>query len=81
MNHLSDISTHAMNKIWDRTPRNFQQIAIPWLLMMKCPPNCPQAMVLVQGTGGGKLAIAQTVGCVDCGVTTAHYRRDACISR
>ena len=69
LNHLTDISTHAMKEIWDRTPRDFQQIAIPRLLMMRCPPNRPQAMVLVQGTGGGKSAVAQTVGCVDCGVT------------
>ena len=33
--------------------------------MMRCPPNRPQALLLVQGTGGGKSAVAQTVGCVD----------------
>ena len=36
--------------------------------MMRCVPNTPQALLLVQGTGAGKLAVAQTVGIVDCGV-------------
>ena len=50
------------------SPR-FQNEAIPRLLMMNCPPYRPQALLLVQGTGGGKSAVAQTVGCVNCGVT------------
>ena len=37
--------------------------------MMRCVPNHPQALLLVQGTGGGKSAVVQTVGIVDCGVT------------
>ena len=41
----------------------------PRLLMMRCTPNIPQALLLIQGTGGGKSAVAQTVGVVDCGVT------------
>ena len=36
---------------------------------MRCAPYNSQLLLLVQGTSGGKLAIAQTVGCVDCGVT------------
>ena len=36
--------------------------------MMQYPPHRPEALLLVQGTGGGKSAVAQTVGCVDCGV-------------
>ena len=67
--HLSDISTQAMQAIWDRTPQNFQKEAIPRLLMMRCLPHRPEALLLVQGTGGGKSAVAQTVGCVECGVT------------
>lgn len=66
---LSAISDHAMKSIWDRTPIDFQREAIPRLLMMRCVPYNPQALLLVQGTGGGKSAVAQTVGCVDCGVT------------
>ena len=66
---LSDITYHAMREIWKRTPNEFQQEAIPRLLMMRCAPNVPQALLLVQGTGGGKSAVAQTVGVVDCGVT------------
>ena len=66
---LSAISDQAMKSIWDRTPIDFQREAIPRLLMMRCVPYNPQALLLVQGTGGGKSAVAQTVGCVDCGVT------------
>ena len=58
-----------MQEIWDRSPRDFQKEAIPRLLMMRCLPHRPEALLLVQGTGGGKSAVAQTVGCVDCGVT------------
>ena len=58
-----------MQEVWDRSPRDFQQVAIPRLLMMRCPPYRPEALLLVQGTGGGKSAVAQTAGCVDCGVT------------
>jgi len=57
-----------MREIWNRTPNDFQQEAIPRLLMMRCAPNVPQALLLVQGTGGGKSVVAQTVGVVDCGV-------------
>ena len=58
-----------MKLVWDRTPIDFQREAIPRLLMMRCAPHNPQALLLVQGTGGGKSAVAQTVGCVDCGMT------------
>ena len=58
-----------MQMIWGRTPMDFQREAIPRLLMMRCAPYTPQALLLVQGTGGGKSAVAQTVACIDCGVT------------
>ena len=58
-----------MTDIWDRTPRNFEQKTIPRLLMMRCYPYCPEALLLVEGTGGGKSTFSQTVGYVDCGVT------------
>ena len=67
--HMSAISHQAMTEIWDRSPRDFQREAIPRLLMMRCNPYQPEAILLVQGTGGGKSAVAQTVRCVDCGVT------------
>ena len=63
------ISQQAMISVWNRTPRDFQAEAIPRLLMMRCVPNTPSAMLLVQGTGGGKSAVPQTVGTVTCGVT------------
>ena len=35
-----------------------------------CVGGCVcEALLLVQGTGAGKYAVAQTVGTVDCGVT------------
>ena len=66
---ITAISNHTMQCVWDRTPHQFQREAIPRLLLMRCAPHTPQALLLVQGTGGGKSAVAQTVGCVDCGVT------------
>lgn len=47
-----------MHEIWDCTPCDFQQVAIPRLLMMQYPPHCPEALLLVQGTGSGKSAVA-----------------------
>ena len=66
---LYDIADHAMRKIWNCTPYDFQRETIPRLLMMRCTPNIPQALLLIQGTGSGKSAVVQTVGVVDCGVT------------
>ena len=63
------IAEQAMITTWNRTPRDFQKEAIPRLLMMRCVPNTPSAMLLVQGTGGGKSAVPQTVGAVTCGIT------------
>ena len=54
-----------MQMIWGCTPMDFQREAIPRLLMMRCAPYTPQALLLVQGTGGGKSAVAQTVACID----------------
>ena len=65
---LSDIVDHAMREIWNCTPNEFQQKAIPRLLMMIRAPNVPQALLLVQGTGSGKSTVAQTVSFVECGV-------------
>ena len=58
-----------MQAIWDRSPRSFQKEVIPRLLMMRCPPYHPEAMLLAHITGGGKSAVAQTVRCVEYGVT------------
>ena len=66
---ITNISNQAMHLVWNRSPTDFQKEAIPRLLMMRCAPYTPQALLLIQGTGGGKSAVAQTVGCVDCGVT------------
>ena len=63
------IAEQAMQLTWNRTPCNFQKEAIPRLLMMRCVPNNPSAMLLVQGTGCGKSAVPQTVGAVTRGVS------------
>ena len=63
------ISEQAMQSTWKCTPRDFQREAMPRLLMMRCIPNTPSAMLLVQGTGSGKSAVPQTVGAVTRGVT------------
>ena len=66
---ISHISDQSMQMIWGRTLKDFQREAIPRLLMMRCALYTTHALSLVQGTGGGKLAVAQTVACIDCGVT------------
>ena len=58
-----------MQSVWNKTPVDFQREAIPRLLSMRCVPCNPQTFLLVQGTGSGKSAVAQTVGIVDGGVT------------
>ena len=63
------IAEQAMLATWNCTSRDFQREAIPRLLMTRCVPNVPSAMLLVQGTGGGKSAVPQTVGAVTRGVT------------
>ena len=62
------IAEQGMISTWNCTPPNFQKEVIPRLLMMRCVPNTPSAMLLVQGTGGGKSAVPQTVGTVTCGI-------------
>ena len=61
LGHLDNISSNAMYDVWDHTPYNFQQLAIPRLLMMICPPHRPEALLLVQGTSGVKSIVTQTV--------------------
>ena len=65
----NSIATMAMEEVWGNTPRNFQRETIPYLLMMRCHPNSPSPLLLIQGTGGGKSAVPQTVGVVTRGVT------------
>ena len=58
-----------MQSVWNKIPIDFQREAIPRLLSMRCVPCNPHVLLLVQGTGGGKSAVAQTVSIVDGGVT------------
>ena len=58
-----------MQSMWNKTPVDFQREAIPRLLSMRRVLYNPRALLLVQGTGGGKSAVAQTGGIVDGGVT------------
>ena len=55
---LAHISDHAMQEIWNRTPIDFQRETITRLLMMRCASNHPQSLLVVQGTGSGKSAVA-----------------------
>ena len=66
---ISAISDQAMQLVWNRAPIKLQREAIPRLLMIRCASYNPQVLLLVKGTGGGKSSVAQTAGCVICGVT------------
>ena len=59
----------AMSSVWNRNPKEFQREAIARLLLMKCQPHTPCALLLVQGTGGGKSMVPMTVGITTCGVS------------
>lgn len=65
----SQISDQLMQMICGCTHMNFQREALPRLLMIRCASYTPQAFLLVQGTSGGKSAVAQTVACIDCRIT------------
>ena len=66
---FDSITTEAMQHVWNRTPRSFQLNTISHVIRMRCHPHNPQATLLVQGTGGGKSTVHQTIGTVDGGVT------------
>ena len=58
-----------MESVWGKTPHGFQRTVLPVLLDMWCSGGEPGCVLMVQGTGGGKSAIPQTVGTVFVGVT------------
>ena len=53
---------HAMVSTRNLLSHDFQKEATSRLLMMRCVPNIPSAMLIVQGGGGGKSDVSQTVG-------------------
>ena len=63
------MSDQSIQMVWDKTLIYFHCENISRLLSMRCFPFNPQALLLVQGTGGGKSEVVQTVGSIDSGVT------------
>lgn len=63
------IADDAMKTVWDMSPNSFQKEIIPHILKIQFNPNFPMPLLLVQGTGGGKSAVAQTIRGIDAGVT------------
>ena len=57
-----------MTVMWNRSPNEFQKLAISRLLMMGCKAYGSTAMLLVQSTGGGKSMVPMTIGTVTHGV-------------
>ena len=54
-----DISDNVMQSVWNLAPIDFQRETIPRVLMIRCAPYYPQALLLVKlATGGGKSAVA-----------------------
>ena len=62
------IVDQAMTVMWNRSPKEFQRLAISQILMMGCKAYGSTAMLLVQSTGGGKSMVPMTAGSVTCGV-------------
>ena len=58
-----------MQITWNCATRNFHNEAIHQLLMMRCIPNTPSAMLLAQSAGRGKSTLPQAIGVVTRGVT------------
>ena len=65
-NHVIEM---CMKSVWNKTPRAFQYEAIESILRMKDGTAENKATLLVQGTGGGKSAVMQTLATLLCGVT------------
>ena len=66
-----DITIDAMSTALDHNPRGFQRDVIPYIIRMK-PFNTPHPIhpvLLVQGTGGGKSSVYQTIGVIKQGVS------------
>ena len=66
---LESIASAAMMNFWKKLPSMYQMKAVALLLPMHCAENKPSSVILVQGTGSGKLAVPQTVGVFTYGVT------------
>lgn len=63
------ITTSAMQSIWSRSPRGYQNIVIPHVLRMMANVYPPEPVLVVQSTGSGKSTIPLTCSVVDGGVT------------
>ena len=65
-----DITIDAMSTALHHTPRGFQCDVIPYILRMKGSLQNPiHPVLLVQGTGGGKSSVYQTIGIIKQGVS------------
>ena len=68
MSFFDDIVKETMELIWNRSPHQFQTDISSHILKMNCEPNNCEACLLVQGTGGGKSSVFQTIDVVDGGI-------------
>jgi superfamily II DNA helicase RecQ len=65
-----DITIDAMSTALHHIPRGFQRDVIPYILRMKESSPYPiHPVLLVQGTGGGKSSVYQTIGIIKQGVS------------
>ena len=69
MNEYNRIAVDAMETIWSKRPRGYQNIIIPHLIRMMSYDVPPEPVLLVQSTGSGKLLVPLTCAVVDGGVT------------
>ena len=65
-----NLTIDAMNQIFGYPPHEFQKQVIPHILQMK-PNTChaPTPCLIVQGTGGGKSSVYQSIGIIKGGVS------------
>ena len=69
---FDNVVIDAMREIYGYTPHPFQLKTISRIIRMKYnatePDRQVQPTLLVQGTGGGKSSVYQTIGCIQSGV-------------
>ena len=62
------VTTQAMSLVWGKVPNSFQREVIPHIISMHHCQNDAKAILLVQGTGGGKSMVYQCSGTILTGV-------------
>ena len=64
MMYSSIAKERVMEEVWDHSPNQFQSEIIPLIIQMMAGDLTPEALLLVQPTGSGKLSVPQTASVI-----------------